>query len=46
VIRTILTELVTHGLNIDQAVESIEHLINAETDEILARSHLSNRAEA
>jgi hypothetical protein len=46
VIRTILTELVGHGLNLDQAAESIEHLINAETDEILARCHLSNKAEA
>jgi hypothetical protein len=46
VIRTILGELVAHGLNLDQAAESIEHLIKAETDEILSRCHLSNKAEA
>ena len=46
VIRTILGELVAHGLNIDQAADSIEHLIKAETDEILSRCHLSNKAEA
>ncbi len=46
VIRTILSELVAHGLNLDQAMQSIEHLIKAETDEILERCHLSNRAEA
>ena len=46
VIRTILSELVAHGLNLDQAVQSIEHLIRAESDEILERCHLSNKAEA
>jgi len=46
VIRTILSELVIHGLNLDQATQSIERLINVETDEILARCHLSNKAEA
>lgn len=45
VIRAILTELVGHGLNLNQAAESIEHLINVEIDEILARSHLSNKSE-
>lgn len=46
VIRTILGELVAHGLNLEQAAESIEHLIKAEIDEIIDRSHLSNKAEA
>lgn len=46
VIRTILGELVAHGLTLDQAVQSIEHLIKVETDEILERCHLSNKAEA
>lgn len=46
VIRTILCELVSHGLNLEQAIESIEHLVKVETDEILDRCHLSNRAEA
>ena len=46
VIRAILGELVAHGLNLDQAVQSIEHLIKAETDEIVDRCNLSNKAEA
>jgi len=46
VIRALLGELVAHGINLDQAVQSIEHLIKAETDEILDRCHLSNKAEA
>lgn len=46
VIRTILGELVTHGLTLEQAVQSVEHLINAEVDEVLERCHLSNSAEA
>ncbi len=46
VIRTILGELVSHGLTLEQAIQSIEHLVKVETDEILDRCHLSNKAEA
>jgi hypothetical protein len=46
VIRTILSELVGHGLNLDQAVQSIEYLIKVETDDIIDRCNLSNKAEA
>lgn len=45
VIRAILGELVSHGLNIEQAIQSIEQLITVETNEILERCHLSNKAE-
>lgn len=46
VIRQILTGLASHDLNIDQASQAIEHLIKADADDALKRSHLSNRAEA
>lgn len=46
VIRQILSELVSHGLNLDQATDAIDHLIKADADKVLERSHLSNRAEA
>lgn len=46
IIRAVLDELVTHSLSLDQATQSIEHLIKAETDQILERCHLSNKAEA
>jgi hypothetical protein len=46
VIREILIALATHELNIDQASQSIEHIIKAETDQIIDRSNLSNKDEA
>lgn len=46
VIRQILTGLASHDLNLDQATQAIEHLIRANADDALKRSHLSNRAEA
>lgn len=46
VIRQILTGFASHDLNIDQATQAIEHLIKADANDALKRSHLSNRAEA
>lgn len=46
VIREILHGLIAHSLNLDQATQAMEHLVKAETDLILERCHLSNKAEA